>query len=632
MADAMIHRGPDDDGYHETDGLGLANRRLAIVGLADGKQPLTDEDGDVVAVVNGELFDYAERKRLLEAKGHRFATHCDAELIPHLWEESQEGMFETLRGQFAVAVWDARRRQLVLARDRFGICPLFWTRQPSLDGEWLLFASEIKALIASRLVRVAPDLTGLDQVFHFFSSPGPATCFAGIRLLPPAHYLRVDLDERGRAAPVHERAYWAMEFPERRGDHEDGDPRALTDRLERLMLTAVERRLRADVPVVSYLSGGVDSSTVSAMAARVRGEAVPAFTVQITAPRLDERDAALAVARHLGATPVVVPVGDGDVLGAYPALARAAEAPVIDTSCAALMLLAREVHRHGFKVALTGEGADEWLAGYAWYKVHRLLRGLDVIPGAGHLLRGWSYRLLGGSAPARAHIRELRESVGDHSAFHDLYSVMALARYRFLSEPTLEALRDHRPYEALDPPLDRMRRWHPLNRSVYWAGRIHLAGHLLTAKGDRVAMSASVETRYPFLDEEVFAFLARLHPRWKLRGLRDKHILRLVAERYLPRRTAWRPKGMFRAPLTSFFSRGAPAWVDQLLSEESLRRTGWFDVAEVRRWQARLREGRVRPGDRATVAPGMAGVVATQLWYHTFIDGRLADLPSAVGS
>ena len=628
----MVHRGPDDEGYFEADGVGLANRRLSIVGLADGRQPITNEDGSVVVVFNGELFDYPERKAALEAKGHRFATHCDTELIAHLWEEHDDQLLDHLSGQFAFAVWDRRRRRLVLARDRFGICPLYWSRQVSPEGDWLLFASEIKGLLASGLVEARPDLRGIDQVFHFLAVPGPATCFAGVELLPPGHALTIDLPGDGRDARIQSRRYWAIDFPDR-GQEVRGTKQTV-DEFERLLLGAVERRLRADVPVVSYVSGGIDSSVVAAMAARIRGEPIPTFTVQIKAPRLDETRQAAVVSRHIGAQPIVVPVNGTDVVDAYPELIRATEAPVIDTSSTAMLMMAREVHRRGYKVALTGEGADEWLAGYVWYKVHRLFGRLDRIPGLplGGAVRQLLYDITGTAAGAQRHIRAIRESLGHHSAFQDFYSLLIAARFLFFDEDTLAALADHNPYLALAPDLDRMRRWDPLNRGLYWAGRIHLAGHLLSLKGDRVAMHSSVETRYPFLDEDVFAFLAGLHPDWKLRGFRDKYILRRVGERYLPREIAWRPKAMFRAPLDSFFARHVPRFVDELLSEPSLRKTGWFNVERVGAWRRRMQAGRLGMRQRTIVELGMVGVLTSQLWYHTFIDGSLADLPSSAAS
>jgi asparagine synthase (glutamine-hydrolysing) len=288
------------------------------------------------------------------------------------------------------------------------------------------------------------------------------------------------------------------------------------------------------------------------------------------------------------------------------------------------------VHQHGYKVALTGEGSDEWLAGYPWFKVHRLLSALDIVPGfrLSRLARRTVLRLIGAPPGAADYLRRVERLLGEHGPFQEIYAVMALSRFRFFSRHTLAALADRLRHEDLEPNLERMARWHPFNRSAFWAGRVHLAGHLLNAKGDRVAMNSSVETRYPFLDEAVFDFLARVHPRWKLRGLRDKYLLRLLGERYLPREVAWRPKGMFRAPLDSFFDHGVPPYVDQLLSEESLRRTGYFDVAAVRYWSDQIRQRRLGIRQRASVEMGLVGVVSTQLWHHTYIDPSLAELPA----
>ena len=203
---------------------------------------------------------------------------------------------------------------------------------------------------------------------------------------------------------------------------------------------------------------------------------------------------------------------------------------------------------------------------------------------------------------------------------------MSLSRLRFFSPRLREALADHIPYLDFEPNLTRMSHWHPLHQSLYWAGRIHLAGHLLSLKGDRVAMNSSVEARYPFLDEEVFQFLAKLHPRWKMRGFKDKYILRLLGERYLPKEVAWRPKGMFRAPLDSFWGKTVPPFVDELLSEESLKKTDYFDIGAVQTWRKAIQEKRVGFRQRSSIELGLVGVVATQLWHHIFIDGSLASL------
>ncbi len=631
MAAVLFHRGPDEDGFLLRPEVGLASRRLSIVGLADGRQPIFNEDRSVAVVYNGELFDYPEARAELESRGHRFATHTDTEVLPHRWEEQQEGMFERLRGQFAVALWDSARRRLVLGRDRFGICPLFWARQASHGQDWLLFASEIKALLASGMVEARADVRGINHLFTFFAVPGPVTCFQGVSALMPGHYLRVHPGGPGAAASVTEHKYWEIDFPDA-GDEERGDRKGLVEQFEGLLLGAVEERLRADVPVVSYLSGGVDSSTVVALACHFRDTPIPAFTIRVNDPLLDETGEAAVVARHLGCRPVVVNFGADEVLATYPRLIRAAESPVVDTSCAALLLLAQEVHRQGYKVALTGEGADEWLAGYPWYKVSKALGYLDVIPGIplGQLARRLYLRLTGAPRFPRDYPQRMRAAVGGHNPWLDVYGLMSLSKLRFYSAELREALRDHIPYDDLRPNLDRVRRWHPLNRGLYYAGRIHLPGLLLSQKGDRVAMHSSVETRYPFLDEEVFAFLARIHPRWKMCGFRDKYLLRRVAERWLPKQIAWRGKAMFRAPFDSFHLDAAPAFVRQLLSEEALRRTGYFDPHAVAHWRAAFRTLRPNSNHRLSLEMGLAGVLATQLWHQTFLDDGLADLSSPV--
>ncbi|MCI0458653.1 MAG: asparagine synthase (glutamine-hydrolyzing) [Gemmataceae bacterium] len=627
MADCLFHRGPDEDGYLELPGLGLASRRLSIVGLADGRQPIFNEDRSVAVVYNGELFDHLEQRAALEARGHRFVTHCDTEVIPHLWEDHGEGMFARLRGQFAVALWDGRQRQLALGRDRFGICPLYWARQ----GGWLLFASEIKALLASGMVEPRPDLQGINHLFTFFALPGPVTCFEGVRLLVAGRFLSIDL--RGERARVSEHAYWNIDFPDRGDeDHRTGET-ALVDRFEELMLKSVERRLRADVPVVSYLSGGVDSGTVVALASRVRGQPIPTFTIRIDDPELDETDLAAVTARHVGTEPVVVRCGADDVLKHYPRLIEAAESPVIDTSCTALMMLAEEVHARGYKVALTGEGADEWLAGYPWYKVARLLGFLDVIPGlplSGLVRRAYLW-LTGQPRFARSYLRRVYGVVGGHNPWLDIYGLVSLNKLRFFSPWLRAELGERIAYADLDIPVERLQRWHPLNRALYFGIRIHLPGLLLNAKGDRVAMHSSVETRYPFLDEDVFDFLAGIGPRWKMRGFQEKYLLRRLAERWLPAEVAHRRKAMFRAPFDSFFQQGAaiPPFVNQLLSEESLSKTGYFDAQAVRHWRERLPGLKSGSNKRISVEMGLVGVLATQLWHQRFIDPSLADLPSS---
>lgn len=631
MQEAMFHRGPDEGGLFVRPGLAFASRRLSIVGLADGQQPVANEDRSVHVVYNGELFDYPERRIELEGKGHRFRTHCDTELLPHLWEDHQEGMFPFLKGQFAFALWDERRRQAVLGRDRFGICPLFWSRQ----GDWLLFASEIKALLASGMVDAKADPRGLNHLFTFFGIPGPVTCFAGVNILLPGRYLTVTPGRSGGPDQAfRQQIYWQVDFPDAGEEMRVTDPSKLVDGFEDVLLKATEKRLRADVPVVSYLSGGVDSSTVVALAKKARGTPIPTYTIRIKAEGMDETVPARQVAQHVGSSMREVDFDDDDAIRTFPMLIEAAESPVVDTSCAALLMLARQVRADGFKVSLTGEGSDEWLTGYMWYKVHRALGFFDLIPGIrlSTLIRRTFLTLAKIPKFPRDMERRTEQAVGGPNAWLYVYGVMGLSKLRFFSPEMREVMTANSPYEDLELNLERAKRWSPLNRSLYVGSRVHLPGLLLNAKGDRVAMHNSVETRYPFLDEDVFDYLSRVPPEYKMKGFKDKYLLRLLAERWLPKEIAWRPKGMFRAPLDSFHLDAAPAYVDELLSEESLKRTGYFDIASVRHWRKAHRD--LRPGSTArnSIEMGLSGVVSTQLWHHTYIDGSLAALPSRAGT
>ncbi len=624
MAEALLHRGPDDKGYLFAPGLGLASRRLSIVGLGDGNQPIFNEDRTVAVVYNGELFDYPERKAELEAKGHVFRTHTDTEIIVHLYEEHGEDVFQELKGQFALALVDFTKRTVFLARDRVGICPLHWSQQ----GDWLVFGSEIKALLASGEVAAAADPRGLDHMFTFFAMGARRTMFEGVNSLLPGHYLKIEFRQDARRTEIRERRYWDFDFPDAGQEEDPEDSNKLIEDFEATFRRAVEIRLRADVPVVGYLSGGVDSAYVLANASKVRGSPVPSFTIQIPGKSLDEKDDALVTARHLGSQPTILRCDSKVITDAYPRLISAADCPVIDTSCAALWCLANEVHNQGYKVALTGEGSDEAFAGYVWFKMRNLTYWLDI---AGSQSSDSFSRFIRKRAAPGTKLDDLRridETVGGAHAQMLLYHLVSQSRDRYFSADLKDRLGDKNAYEDLSLDLERMRRWSPLNQSLYFGYKVMLAGLLMNHKGDRIAMANSVETRYPFLDDDVIAFASRLHPRWKLRGFtRDKYVLRQAAARMLPKEVAFRPKGMFRAPMAETFLNDPPPFVQQLISEEALRKTGYFDVEAVRRDIALFGKGKAaKLGTFANM--GLNGVLATQLWHHLYLDESLCDLPN----
>ncbi len=617
MNRAIAHRGPDDEQGHFEPGLALGARRLSIVDLAGGRQPVANEDGSIWVAFNGELFEYPELRRDLLARGHHLATRCDTEAWVHLFEDHGEGMFHKARGQFAVSLWDRASEALYLGRDRAGICPLFYAER---DG-WLLWGSEIKALLASGLVAARPDPKGLDYFFNFFAAGTARTMFEGVSMIPPGHYLKV---RDGRATL---RQYWDLDFPDLGDERRLADPTPLVDELEGRLARAVERRLRGDVPVASYLSGGLDSTVVLGLSTRERGGAVPSFTIGLDHAGPDERAEATESALALGSPLTTVAMGRREIAAAYPDLVRAAEVPVMDTSCACLLRLASAVHGHGYKVVLTGEGADEALAGYRWFR-HQHSRDAfkarfgPALPARFRDLALDSVSTDRARRPDRDPIRGLR------TAQQDLYDLLGQSRSLFYAPSMWDRVGDYSAYDESGVTNDRIARWHPLNQSLYVGYKIMLAGLLLFAKGDRVSMNSSVEARYPFLDEDVIQFCASVAPEYKLRGKVNKWLLRQVAARTLPRKIANRPKTMFRASRSeTFLGPDRPGWVDQLLSSESLRATGYFDPAAIAR--ARAASSSRMPiftPKRLGLDLGMTCVVSTQLWHHTFCGGGLCDL------
>jgi asparagine synthase (glutamine-hydrolysing) len=620
MTGAIAHRGPDDEQTHREAGVALGARRLSIVDLAGGRQPIANETGDVWVAFNGEIFEYPELRQELLARGHRLATRCDTEAWVHLYEDRGEAMFEEARGQFAVSLWDRANRLLILGRDRAGICPLYYAER---DG-WLLWGSEVKALLASGLVRAVPDRRGIDHVFSFFCAGTTRTCFEGVKSIPPGHYLRI---QDGRMVL---KKYWDLDFPDAGQERREADPRVLVDEFEEILRRAVERRLRGDVPVVSYISGGLDSTVVLGLSSRQRGHAVPSFTIGLDRAGPDERASSTESAAVLGSKLTTVTMDRARIAETYPELIEAAEGPVLDTSCATLLKLAGAVHQQGYKVVLTGEGADEALAGYVWYKTQRTRLGVvdRIGPGIPRLVRRALLASLGGGGGRMRETPELAVR-GVRPAQQDLYELLGRVR-PVLYYPSMRAdLADHDPYAELDITNDRITRWHPLNQSLYVGYKAMLAGLLMIAKGDRIAMHSSVEARYPFLDDDVITFCASLDPSYKLHGRTEKWLLRQVAARTLPPQIANRKKTMFRASLAgTFLGPDRPGWVDQVLSPESLRAAGYFDPAAVLRQRTlQTLVPRVTPR-RFIYDLGLTCVVATQLWHHVYCGGGLCDLPA----
>jgi len=601
---------------------GLAHARLSIIDLSTGQQPMRNADGTVWVTFNGEIFNYVELREDLERLGHRFRTRSDTEVLLNAWEAWGEAAFERMNGQWAVALWDTKDQTLVLCRDRIGVRPLYFT----VHGGRLLFASEVKALFAGEpaLPREL-DPTGLDETFTFWTVVPPQTVFRGIEELEPGH-LRIWRE----GELIRDVAWWQPRYP-RSGD--DGFRGTIGEATEALTAALGEatrlRMVRADVPVGSYLSGGLDSSVVAALAKNAKPSGFRTYSLRFADAEYDETPYQRAMAQRLGTNHAEVLVTRQQIAEAFPEVVRFTERPILRTAPAPLFLLSRLVHDSGIKVVLTGEGADEMLAGYDLFREAKVRRFWAVNPDS-----TWRPRLLERLYPylARSPVAQqalARQFFGrglDHShapgfSHEPRWSGTAALRRLFSSQ--LKAATDGRDVVArllATLPAD-FARWPLLAQDQYLEVRTLLSGYLMSSQGDRMLMGNSVEGRFPFLDKEVIELANSLPPSFKLKVLDEKHVLKRMAKDLVEPGILERKKQPYRAPdALSFVAADRPAWVDEVVSEPALKRAGLFDprgVAQLwRKCLSRAGAGQFSNSDNMAVV----GVLSAQLLHRNLVE------------
>ena len=619
MARALHHRGPDDAGVYRAPGCGLAHTRLAILDPEGGRQPMVDADDGAVIAFNGEIFNHVELRDELAGRGVRFRTRSDTEVALAALRIWGEDALPRFNGQFAIALWTPRDQTLLLARDRFGVRPLHVCERAGR----VYFASEVKAIFAADpAIPRELDPAAIVETFTFWTVLAPRSMFRGVEELRPGH-VRV-------YAPsgVRERGYWDLGFP-RAGDERPGPVDAAADALQGALLRATERRLRcADVPVACYLSGGLDSSVIAALARRVHGEGLRTFSLRFDDPTLDEGPHQRAMVRALGTDHVELRVSRAEIAAAFPEVIRHVERPILRTAPAPMLLLARRVREAGIKVVLTGEGADEVLAGYDLFREARIRRFWAREPGSERrprlLDRLYPY-LARSPAQARAMARAffavgLDRPHAPEFAHGPRWRAAAALQRLLAPEVRAAAAEAGDPVERLTRALPAaFASWDPLARDQYLEIRTLLSGYLLASQGDRVAMASSVEGRFPFLDAEVVELASALPPDHKLRVLDEKHVLKRAAADLVPPGILRRSKQPYRAPgAAAFCGDQAPGWIAEQLDPAAIRAAGVFDPDAVARLWAKCRAG----GEAAmSNADDMAltGVLSTQLLHHALI-------------
>jgi len=617
MVREIRHRGPDGSGTYTDAHAALGHARLSILDLTGGGQPIANEDETIWIVFNGEVFNYVELRQDLESRGHLFRTRSDTEVVVHAFEEYGADCVDRFIGDFSFALWDVKERRLFCARDRAGVRPFFYT----VANGTLLFASEIKSLLCDPRIPGRLSPVSLLQTFVFWAPLSPRTAFEGISELPPGHTLEV-VD-----GGVRVRRYWDFRF-DATAEAPDRSEESYADELRHLLADAVKLRLRADVPVGSYLSGGLDSSIVTALMRHVGHDNMKTFSIVFDDPAYDESAHQLRLSAFLGTQHEQFVCRRTDIARAFPRALWHCETPVLRTATAPMLLLSGLVRECGIKVVLTGEGADEVLAGYDIFKEAKIRRFWAKQPESKSrpllLQRLYPYFAM----PLGQSQTYLEAFFGEGLTHVDdpLYS--HLPRFRttarnllFLSPDVLACSSDSDEVAGLREHVRaKVAGLDPLSAAQYIEATTLLPCYILNSQGDRPMMANAVEGRVPYLDHRVIELAARIPPTLRLRGLDEKHILRRATADLLPPATQDRKKQPYMAPeARCFLGNDAPEYVADLLSAERLREDGYFDPKAVSGLVEKCRRRDV-VGFRDNMA--FVGVLSTQIIHALFVRGE----------
>ena len=612
MIRLLRHRGPEETGLYVDDHISLAHARLSIIDLSEGIQPIHNEDKTLWIIFNGEIFNYPELRDDLIKSGHKFYTKTDTEVILHLYEEYGTDCLQKLNGQFAFAIWDSAKRRLFLARDRVGIIPLFYKRKN--DG--ISFASEIKALLADPSESRGINIKSLDQIFTFWTTLGSNTFFEDIYELPPAHYLIADADSFTISR------YWGLKFAAK-GDYQNFKRNDLTEQVQELLLDSVRIRLRSDVPVGSYLSGGLDSSGITSLIKNNFNNNLKTFGITFEDKNFDESTFQEKVVKYLNVSHSELFINDKDISSNFEAVLWHTEKPLLRTAPVPLFLLSSLVHRNNYKVVLTGEGSDEVFGGYNIFREAKIRNFWSRYPDSNIrplLLEKLYPYIFKDKRLGKTFVEFFRSGINDthNPLFSHLIRWNNTSRIKnFFSDEFKSGLSGYNALANIIEFLpDEFNNWDYLAKAQYLEIIVFMSNYLLSSQGDRMSMSNSVEIRVPFLDHRLIELMGSVDPEYKINLLNEKFILKEVFRNKLPSEIVNRPKNPYRAPIKNGLLGGDKKLEEQYLSEDQLKKSGIFDLKKVSLFLKKMQKSETIS---ETDAMTLTGILSTQIIFDKFV-------------
>ena len=623
MLTRIKHRGPDESGIYLSEKIALGSVRLSIIDLASGTMPISNHDDSLWIVFNGEIFNYIELKEELLLIGHQFKTNSDTEVVLHLYEEYGVDFLNKLNGQFAIAIWDKKKEELFLARDRVGIRPLYYTE----INDVFVFASEMKSFLEYPGIKFEISPKNLSEYFTFWTSLSPNTVFRDIYEVPPGAYMKINATGKEIIR------YWELPiFKPNEYKYLDVNKAAID--FEKIFSDAVKLRLRADVPVAAYLSGGLDSSVTTSFIKQISPNNLKTFSIGFSEKDFDESSYQNTAVKYFNTEYASIECSPQEIAASFKEVVWHTEAPLLRTAPIPMSLLAKNVKDHQIKVVITGEGADELLGGYNIFKETKIRRFWAKDPQSKYrsLLLKKLYPYLPQMNNANSNVLKMFFGYKLNETQSPIYS--HLLRWNntsrinnYLSEVYKKEIGNYNPINELEKELEEKLDGFDFLEKAQWIElNIFMSGYLLSSQGDRMAMANSVEGRYPFLDHRVIEFAMQLHPDLKLNGLNEKYVLKKMMKGRLPDSILNRSKQAYRAPIKStFITDDLPAYLKRMLSEDKIKSFGIFNSKYVKLLLTKM-HSKKQVSEIDNMA--LTGILSTQILYDLFVKRNIEELGS----